>query len=344
MIVLVNNRDKASIMTDFRSKLSGLSAPVIIGIAGDSGSGKTTYSNGIRRLLGAEVVKTITMDGYHKENRVERKQSGKLPLDPEANNLDLLHEHLKNLKQGNPISVPIYNHKTGDFDKPVSFASSPIIIIEGLHALYPEFLPYYDFTIYVDPCREVKWQWKKLRDIKKRGHEETELMKEMLRREAAYKRWIDFQKTDANVVIKVYPSKMKEFAKYELIENISSDSYKVELIIEPAEKKLSNLLIPLDLSRMLDTGQLPFLLAVAPSIYWGKQVIAVHIDGVLSQKTIETLENHIVAFTKIPAEKMLDDSSYSMEEHEQITAVQFAQLVIGWRFLEQISYRVNNTL
>ena len=139
-------------MQNLREQLTSKKEPLIIGIAGDSGSGKTTYSNGIRRLFGIDLVQTITLDGYHKETRLERKISGRLPLDPAANKLDLLLSHLQDLKSGRIIDLPIYNHESGEFDQPVKFTPGPIIIIEGLHALYPEFIPFYDFSIFVDPA------------------------------------------------------------------------------------------------------------------------------------------------------------------------------------------------
>ena len=129
-----------------RERLQQLRSPIIIGVAGDSGSGKTTYSNGIRRLLGTDLVETICTDGYHKEDREQRKKSGRLPLDPEANYLDLLATHLRTLKQNKDIEVPIYNHATGKLDPPVPFSPTPIVVVEGLHALYPEFLKWLDFT------------------------------------------------------------------------------------------------------------------------------------------------------------------------------------------------------
>lgn len=324
------------------SQLKKIKKPIIIGIAGDSGSGKTTYSNGIRRLLGKDLVKTITMDGYHKENRKKRAITGRLPLDPEANRLDLFCKHLKKLKQGKPVEIPIYNHKTGDFDKPIHFIPSPIIIIEGLHALYPQYLPLLNFTIYVDASRDVKWQWKYKRDIGKRGHKNEALTQEMLEREAAYKKWIDFQKTNANIVIKISKSQIKDFAKYESISKIPACCYKVELIMEPVETKLPSIPLPFDLARILGIDQPPFLLAAVPSLYWGKKTMVVHIDGILSQKTVKALENHILSLTGMPVDKMLETKYVSsLPKHEQLTAVQFAQLLIAWRFLELVSHRLS---
>ena len=317
---------------NLRKRLEQLSSPIIIGVAGDSGSGKTTYSNGIRRLLGTDLVETICTDGYHKEDRDQRKKSGRLPLDPAANHLDLLADHLRLLKQNKDIGVPIYNHETGKLDPPVSFSPSPIVVVEGLHALYPEFLEWLDFTIYVDPNHDVKWEWKWERDIKRRGHKAEALEEEMTRREAAYKRWIDFQKTGATVTIKIFPSQIEQMARQRLKGKLSENSYKVELIIQHSETHLPPLDMPLDLATMLDIDQAPLLIATIPSRYWGRDAIAIHIDGEITQRTVSELESYITGFTGISINKALPSEAF-----EKVSATRFTQLLIAWRFLEQVN-------
>lgn len=317
-----------------RQQLMELRSPVIIAIAGDSGSGKTTYTNGIRRLLGSDLVSTICTDGYHKEDREQRKKSGLLPLDPSANHLDLLAQHLTRLKKGKTVDVPIYNHATGEFDPSQPFPPTPIIIVEGLHTLYPEFLPLIDFSIYVDPDRAVKWEWKWERDVKRRGHKAEALEQEMLQREAAFKRWLDFQKTSANVVIKVCHSQLHRFAHHKFTAVLPENCYKVELIIEPPLIPLPTLPLPFDLASMLETDKPPFLLAAVPCRYWGRPAISIHIDGVLSQQTIAELEKYIANFTGIREE----EEAIPEEKYELVSATRFTQLLITWRFLEQIGY------
>ncbi|MGK7871863.1 MAG: phosphoribulokinase [Xenococcaceae cyanobacterium] len=316
-----------------RHQLKQLRQPIIISVAGDSGSGKTTYSNGIRRLLGSDLVETICTDGYHKEDREQRQKSGRLPLDPEANHLDLLAQHLEALKQGKSVDIPIYNHATGKFDRPEPFSFKPIVVVEGLHTLYPELLPWIDFKIYVDPDHAVKWEWKWERDMKLRGHKAEALEEEMLQRSAAYKRWIDFQKISANVVIKIFPSQIQQWARHKFTGALPKNYYRVELIIEPALIPLPTLPLPFDLAAMLEADQAPFLLAAIPSRYWGRRAIAIHLDGVMSPQTVVELEKHIVNFTGIPV-----DEAIPKEEYELVSATRFTQLLIAWRFLEEVNH------
>lgn len=322
-------------MSLLREKLQNIKSPFFIGITGDSGSGKTTFSNGIRRLIGKDLVQTINMDGYHKENRQEREISGHLPLDPLINNLELLKTHILELKNGKSVEIPIYNHKTGDFDTPVQMSPTPIIIIEGLHALYPAFLSLYDFTIYVDPSRDIKWKWKSMRDIKKRGHEVIPLVEEMRKREAAYKRWIDFQKTSATIVTKIKETTICELARYECALDVPKNCYKVELIIEPALSSLPSIPLPFDMSSIVDVKNPAFMLASVPSVYWGRKSIVVHIDGEISLNTVKALEKEIMDYTGILASEELEPP---LEEYEMLSSTQFAQLIIAWRFLEQLSH------
>lgn len=243
---------------------------------------------------------------------------------------------MSDLKQGKAIAVPIYNHATGKFDPPEPFPPTPIILVEGLHVLYPQFLPYLDFSLYVAPEREVKWQWKWDRDVKKREHKAEALEQEMLQREAAFLRWIDAQKIDANVVIQVAHSELEKFLPARFSGTQTSKGYKVSLILEPTEQTLPSLSIPFDLASMLEVNKPAFLLAAVPFRYWGRTAIAIHIDGDLSPGTLRELENYIVRFTGIPLQEAIPQ-----EQFEKVSATNFAQLVIAWRFLGQINQKLS---
>jgi len=115
-------------------------------------------------------------------------------------------------------------------------------------------------------------------------------------------------------------------------EGESPRGYKVNLILEPTQIPLPGLTLPFDVATMLETNQPPFLLAAVPFRYWGRTAIAIHIDGSLSPKTIAELENYIVQCTGIPVQEAIPQAQY-----EKVSATHFAQLLIAWRFLEQIN-------
>ena len=159
----------------------------VIGVAGDSGSGKTTFTNAIRQIFGPDLVATITLDDYHRYNREERKRLDITPLHPDANNLVQLETDVERLRDGRAITKPVYNHETGTFDPPVPFASKKIIILEGLHTLFtPRLRELMDFSVFVDPDAEVRYAWKRRRDTGERGYSPAEVTEEITRREKDY--------------------------------------------------------------------------------------------------------------------------------------------------------------
>ena len=117
----------------FHDLIRSSSYTYIIGVAGDSGSGKTTFSNAISDIFGSDLVSSITLDDYHIYDREERTRIGITPLKPEANDLDRLARDVKQLKEGKSIYKPVYSHATGTIEEPVLFHPTKFLILEGLH-------------------------------------------------------------------------------------------------------------------------------------------------------------------------------------------------------------------
>src|SRR5512139_3835774 len=137
---------------NFKDTIAASPCIFTIGVAGDSGSGKTTFTQGVRSIFGNDLVSTITLDDYHRFDRDGRKEQGLTPLDPKANQIDRLEQDLIQLRRGVPINKPVYNHTTGIFDPPVIFSPKKILILEGLHTLFTPLLrKNLDFTLFVDP-------------------------------------------------------------------------------------------------------------------------------------------------------------------------------------------------
>ena len=110
--------------------------PIILGIVGDSAAGKTTLSRGITQILGTEQVSVLCTDDYHRYNRQQRKELSITPLNPDCNYLDMMAQHLRLLRAGEPILKPHYEHKRGDFGPPQYIVPRPFLIVEGLLGFY----------------------------------------------------------------------------------------------------------------------------------------------------------------------------------------------------------------
>ncbi len=182
---------------------------VLIGVAGDSGCGKSTFLRRLEDLFGKEFITVICLDDYHSLDRKQRKVTGITALNPKANNFDLMYEQIKALKNGQAIDKPIYNHETGELDPPERVEPNHIIVIEGLHPLYDEGVrSLLDFSVYLDISDEVKVAWKIQRDMAERGHRYEDVIAAINSRRPDFEAYIEPQKEFANVVLQVLPTNL----------------------------------------------------------------------------------------------------------------------------------------
>ncbi|MEC4983179.1 MAG: phosphoribulokinase [Oscillatoria sp. PMC 1068.18] len=182
---------------------------VVIGVAGDSGCGKSTFLKRLADLFGEEFMTVICLDDYHSLDRKGRKKAGVTALNPKANNFDLMYEQVKALKEGKGIDKPIYNHETGELDPPERIEPNKVIVIEGLHPLYDERVrSLIDFGVYLDISDEVKINWKIQRDMAERGHSYEDVIASINARRPDFNSYIEPQKEHADVVIQVLPTQL----------------------------------------------------------------------------------------------------------------------------------------
>lgn len=301
----------------------------VFGIAGDSGSGKTTISRGIRRILGEDMVATFSMDDYHSLDRRQRKERNITPLHPDANQFDLLAEHLEALRRNERIDKPVYDHRTGEISGTVPFGPAPVIIVEGLHPLYTERLrSQIDFKIFVDPSRSVKRLWKIRRDVGERGYETGQVMAEILQREPDYKLYVDIQKIYAQIVIKIQDSRFHP----SLLDSQSTlDWYSVRLIMEIMEHPVSEVSMNIDLSKILRRSEHEFSIEFQRDDYYGKRVGIMTMDGEIHQSMISDLEKKL-------GESLGTDGMISDRREEYVNAIGLAQLILTWNCVEKLDY------
>ena len=158
--------------------------PIILGIVGDSAAGKTTITQGLVNILGADCVTHVCTDDYHKYDRKERAERGITPLHPDCNYIDVIELHLERLHYGQPILKPVYDHSTGTLVRPEYVQPTQFVIVEGLLGFStPIMRQFFDVKVYLDPPEEMRKIWKIKRDTTKRGYTTDQVLAEMERRE-----------------------------------------------------------------------------------------------------------------------------------------------------------------
>lgn len=180
--------------------------PIIMGIVGDSASGKTTITNGLVWLIGPERVTRICTDDYHKYDRRERSQRGITALHPDCNHMDIMELDLERLHFGQPILKPKYDHSKGTFGRPEYVAPREFVIIEGLLGFAtPAMRQFFDIKVYLDPYEKLRRFWKMRRDATKRGYTPEQVLDQLERREHDSRMFIRPQREHADIVVRFYP-------------------------------------------------------------------------------------------------------------------------------------------
>ena len=154
-----------------------MNRPIVIGIAGGSGSGKTTVANRIREIVAPEEtggdVAIIEHDAYYRERQdLSYDERAQLNFDhPDSLETELLVEHVRELRKGNAVSVPLYDFKTHRRSEETRRVEPKrVIIVEGILVFVDEALrAEMDVRIYVDTDADIRAFRRIRRDIEKRG-------------------------------------------------------------------------------------------------------------------------------------------------------------------------------
>ena len=180
--------------------------PIILGIVGDSASGKTTLSDGIANILGPEKVVTICTDDYHSCNRDERSTQSVSALNPKCNYIDILEQHIQLLREGKPILKPIYNHTTGTLGRPAYVEPREFIILEGLLGYSTRSMrDAYDVKVFMEPNEYLRIKWKIRRDCSERGYSQQQVQDSLSKRSQDSLEFVQPQRTFADMVVSFYP-------------------------------------------------------------------------------------------------------------------------------------------
>lgn len=254
--------------------------PIILGIVGDSAAGKTTLTKGIVQFLGPENVTVICTDDYHRYDRKQRAELGITALHPDCNYLDIMQQHLSQLRTGQPILKPIYNHTTGTFDAPEYIKPRKYVIAEGLLGYSTRGVrDAYDVKVYLAPPEELRTQWKIKRDTQKRGYTEEQVRAEMVKREPDSEAYIRPQRQWADLVVSFYPSDLS---------TANNGHLNVRLVLRP------NIPHP-DLTQVVSTSAADTDSAIRLGLDrdMGKPVDVLEVDGHATSDQVTRLERFI---------------------------------------------------
>ncbi len=196
-----------SILRTAVSRLRGLKIyhhPYVIGICGDSGSGKSTITSNLEYLFGIINTVTVKGDDMHKWERGHDKWKEFTHLNPKANWIHNDLSQLLNLKSGNKILRRSYDHDTGKFTEEKSILPNKIIIYEGLHSFYlKETSKVYDLKIFMKPSETLRKFWKVKRDVLHRGYSVEKVLSSLELRKNDSLNHILSQEVEADIVFSI---------------------------------------------------------------------------------------------------------------------------------------------
>ena len=147
--------------------------PLIIGVAGGSGSGKTTVAQELLRRVGADRIAYLQHDSYYKDLRMlPSTEHSEINFDhPDTLETELLIKHIIDLREFKAVQVPIYDFST-DMRKTETFTVEPrnVILVEGI-LLYvePELRKLFDVKLFVDADADIRFIRRLHRDLSERG-------------------------------------------------------------------------------------------------------------------------------------------------------------------------------
>lgn len=146
---------------------------LVIGICGGTGSGKTTVAKSILDKVSAKDVVFIQQDSYYRNLKdLPRDYRGLANFDhPDALDNDLLVHHIRKLKAGEPVELPVYDFKTHTrLDDTLRIEPQPIVIVEGILIFAdPRLLEQLDIKVFVDTPDDIRFIRRLKRDIDERG-------------------------------------------------------------------------------------------------------------------------------------------------------------------------------
>lgn len=178
---------------------------VIIGIAGGTGSGKSTFTNRLKHEFADDVAVVYHDNYYRRQDDVPFEQRKKVNYDhPDSLETDLMIEHLKKLKRGEAIDCPVYDYSVHNrSDRTLHIEPKKIILTEGILLLAdPRLRELIDIKIYVEADADERILRRIVRDVKERGRDLDNIVEQYLTTvKPMHYLYVEPTRTTADIVI-----------------------------------------------------------------------------------------------------------------------------------------------
>lgn len=182
-----------------------MKSPIVIGIAGGTGSGKTTLIKRIKKEFSDEIT-ILSHDFYYKENsHLPFEEREKLNYDhPNSFETALMVEHISQLKQGKAIERPVYDFVIHNRrPETVTVKPAKVMIVEGILIFEnKELLDLFDIKVFIDTDADVRIIRRILRDVRERGRNLDSVINQYLTTvKLMHEEFVEPSKKNADIII-----------------------------------------------------------------------------------------------------------------------------------------------
>jgi uridine kinase len=180
--------------------------PFVIGVAGGSGSGKSTVTRQVLASIGPDMASVLYQDDYYlDQTHIVREERRKTNYDhPQAFDWPLMVQHLQALRRGEAIEMPSYDFTQDNrASQTIRLKPAPVIVVEGLFALYDADLrKMMSLKIFVDTAPDVRFIRRLQRDMAERGRSAESVINQYMDTvRPMHKQFIEPTKRHADVIL-----------------------------------------------------------------------------------------------------------------------------------------------
>jgi len=180
--------------------------PFLLGVAGGSGSGKTTVAERLTGLIGEPDLALVRLDAYYRDrNHLPFEEREAINYDhPDAFDWPLLLDHVDALLDGLEVEVPVYDFATYlRLPERVTVAPARVVVVEGILVLYePELRERFDLRVFVDTDADVRFIRRLERDVAERQRSVESVVEQYLATvRPSHEQFIEPSKRHADVIV-----------------------------------------------------------------------------------------------------------------------------------------------